>query len=94
MEVLHMPLAEAVEMVRRGEIHDAKTIIGLLLVERRVARRCSSGPRDVMLRGTHASARRRGVPVVDGDRAGPVGEHAGRVPSRPERLLGVAVARA
>jgi nudix-type nucleoside diphosphatase (YffH/AdpP family) len=36
MEVLHVPLAEAVAMVMRGEIHDAKTIIGLLLVERRL----------------------------------------------------------
>jgi ADP-ribose pyrophosphatase len=36
MEVLHMTLAEAVEMVLRGEIHDAKTIIGLLIVERRL----------------------------------------------------------
>lgn len=35
MEVLEIPLAEAVEMVVRGEIHDAKTVIGLLLVERR-----------------------------------------------------------
>lgn len=36
MEVLTLPLAEAVDMVVRGEIHDAKTVIGLLLVERRV----------------------------------------------------------
>jgi 8-oxo-dGDP phosphatase len=36
MEVLHVPLAEAVQMVLRGEIHDAKTIIGLLMVERRL----------------------------------------------------------
>ncbi len=36
MEVLDVPLAEAVEMVLRGEIHDAKTVIGLLLVERRL----------------------------------------------------------
>ena len=34
MDVLRLPLAEAVEMVVRGEIHDAKTIIGLLLAER------------------------------------------------------------
>ena len=39
MEVLDVPLAEAVEMVLRGEIHDAKTVIGLLLVERRVRER-------------------------------------------------------
>jgi 8-oxo-dGTP pyrophosphatase MutT (NUDIX family) len=36
MDVLRIPLAEAVEMVARGEINDAKTVIGLLLVERRL----------------------------------------------------------
>jgi nudix-type nucleoside diphosphatase (YffH/AdpP family) len=36
MQVLHLPLAVAVEMVLRGEIHDAKTIVGLLLVDRRL----------------------------------------------------------
>ncbi|MCU1503976.1 MAG: nudF [Ilumatobacteraceae bacterium] len=36
MQVLHLPLADAVEMVMRGEIRDAKTIIGLLMVERRL----------------------------------------------------------
>ncbi|MFM7685600.1 MAG: NUDIX domain-containing protein [Actinomycetota bacterium] len=36
MEVLEVDLAEAVEMVVRGEIHDAKTVIGLLLTERRL----------------------------------------------------------
>jgi 8-oxo-dGTP pyrophosphatase MutT (NUDIX family) len=36
MEVLQLPLAEAVEMVLRGEINDAKTVIGLLLVDRRL----------------------------------------------------------
>ena len=35
MEVVHLPLAEAVELVVAGEIHDAKTVIGLLLVDRR-----------------------------------------------------------
>lgn len=35
MEVLRIPLADAVEMVVKGEIHDAKTVIGLLLVDRR-----------------------------------------------------------
>lgn len=33
-EVVHLPLSTAVEMVTTGEIRDAKTIIGLLLVER------------------------------------------------------------
>jgi 8-oxo-dGTP pyrophosphatase MutT (NUDIX family) len=36
MEVLRLPLAEAVEMASRGEINDAKTVIGLLLVDRRL----------------------------------------------------------
>ena len=36
IEVLRMPLAEAVEMVARGEINDAKTVIGLLLVDKRL----------------------------------------------------------
>ncbi len=35
MEVVRLPLAEAVELVVAGEIHDAKTVIGLLLVDRR-----------------------------------------------------------
>jgi 8-oxo-dGTP pyrophosphatase MutT (NUDIX family) len=33
-EVVHLPLGIAVDMVLRGEIRDAKTIVGLLLVER------------------------------------------------------------
>lgn len=36
MEVFHVPLAGAIDMVLRGEIVDAKTVIGLLLVERRL----------------------------------------------------------
>ncbi|MEO7372067.1 MAG: NUDIX hydrolase [Ilumatobacteraceae bacterium] len=36
MDVVRIPLAEAVEMVVRGEINDAKTVIGLLLVDRRL----------------------------------------------------------
>jgi ADP-ribose pyrophosphatase len=36
MDVLHLPLSDAVDMVVRGEIDDAKTVIGLLLVDRRV----------------------------------------------------------
>lgn len=39
MDVLHVDLDEAVDMVLRGEIHDAKTVIGLLLVERRLRHR-------------------------------------------------------
>ena len=34
MDVLDVPLSEAVAMVLAGQIHDAKTIIGLLLAER------------------------------------------------------------
>lgn len=36
MEVLHVPLDEALRMIDDGRIHDAKTIIGVLLVERRL----------------------------------------------------------
>ncbi len=36
MEVLHLPLTDAVEMVERGEISDAKSVVGLLLTERRL----------------------------------------------------------
>lgn len=35
-EVLHVPLDEAVAMVERGEIADAKTVAGILLTDRRV----------------------------------------------------------
>lgn len=36
MEMVELSLADAVAMVVRGEIHDAKTVIGLLLVDRRL----------------------------------------------------------
>ena len=36
MEMVELSLADAVDMVVRGEIHDAKTVIGLLLVARRL----------------------------------------------------------
>ncbi len=36
MDVLHVDLADAIDMLLRGEIHDAKTVIGLLMVERRL----------------------------------------------------------
>lgn len=36
METVELPLPQAVEMVARGEINDAKTVIGLLLVDRRL----------------------------------------------------------
>ena len=36
MDVLEVPLAEAVDMVLRGDVHDAKTVIGVLMVERRL----------------------------------------------------------
>jgi 8-oxo-dGTP pyrophosphatase MutT (NUDIX family) len=35
-EVVHLPLTTAVDMALHGEIRDAKTIVGLLLVERRL----------------------------------------------------------
>lgn len=37
-EVVHLPLEVAVDMVVRGEITDAKTVVGLLLVERELRR--------------------------------------------------------
>jgi 8-oxo-dGTP pyrophosphatase MutT (NUDIX family) len=37
MEIFSMPLSEAVAAVERGEILDAKTVIGLLRTERRLA---------------------------------------------------------
>jgi 8-oxo-dGDP phosphatase len=36
MTLLHLPLADAVAMVERGEIVDAKTVVGLLLTDRRL----------------------------------------------------------
>lgn len=36
MELLHLPLVEAVAMVERGEITDAKTVVSLLLADRRL----------------------------------------------------------
>jgi 8-oxo-dGTP pyrophosphatase MutT (NUDIX family) len=35
-QVLHIPLADAITMIERGEIADAKTVIGLLLTDRRL----------------------------------------------------------
>lgn len=36
MEVLHVPLDEALAMIDRGEIGDAKTVCGLLAADRRI----------------------------------------------------------
>lgn len=36
MELLHVPLDEALEMIDRGEITDAKTVCGLLATDRRI----------------------------------------------------------
>ncbi len=36
MELLHVPLVEAVAMVERGEIADAKTVVAVLLTDRRL----------------------------------------------------------
>jgi len=36
MELLHVPLVEAIAMVERGEIVDAKTVVALLLTDRRL----------------------------------------------------------
>ncbi len=37
MQLVHLPLADAVAMVDRGEIGDAKTITALLLTDRRLS---------------------------------------------------------
>ena len=42
MELLHVPLDDALAMVDRGEIADAKTVVGLLLADRHL-RRTGSG---------------------------------------------------
>ncbi|QQS33756.1 MAG: NUDIX hydrolase [Acidobacteriota bacterium] len=39
IEVERIPLADAIELVNRGEIHDAKTMLGLLFAARTVAQR-------------------------------------------------------
>ncbi len=36
MEILHVPLVDAIAMIDSGEIRDAKTVMGLLLVDRRL----------------------------------------------------------
>jgi 8-oxo-dGDP phosphatase len=36
MELLHVPLVEALAMVERGEIRDGKTVVGLLMTDRRL----------------------------------------------------------
>lgn len=38
MQVLHVPLDDALAMVDRGEVIDAKTVVGLLMTERRLRR--------------------------------------------------------
>ncbi len=37
MDLLHLPLADAIAMVLTGEIADAKTVVALLLTERQLA---------------------------------------------------------
>lgn len=36
MELLHVPLVDALNMIDRGEINDAKTVVGLMATERRL----------------------------------------------------------
>ena len=36
MELLHLPLADAVAMVERGDITDAKSVVALLFADRRL----------------------------------------------------------
>ena len=81
LEVLHVPLDAALDMVMRGEIHDAKTIIGLLLVERRLR----DGTRH---NREHRPRAARGGRAADlaGHRARTVGQHDLGVPARPGRV--------
>ena len=51
MQLLHLPLADAIEMVDRGEIADAKSVVALLLTERRL--RAARSSRDLSV-GTSA----------------------------------------
>ena len=36
MEILHLPMADALAMVERGDIRDAKSVAALLLAARRL----------------------------------------------------------
>lgn len=49
MELLHLPLTDAVDMVERGEITDAKSVVGLLLAERHL-RAADAGARATLSR--------------------------------------------
>lgn len=44
MEILHVPLGDALEMIDRGEIRDAKTVTGLLLTDRHLRRSDGATP--------------------------------------------------
>ena len=43
MELLHLPLEDALAMVDRGEIGDAKTVAGLFATDRRLRLEASQG---------------------------------------------------
>lgn len=43
MELLHLPLEDALAMIDRGEISDAKTVVGLLATDRRLRLDASTG---------------------------------------------------
>ena len=70
-EIFRIPLSEAIEWIESGKIVDAKTVVGLLLAERRLNRASggSSGA-DAGGRRRARSARDRGVPLLDGVRTG------------------------
>ena len=91
MQVRHVPFGDALGMAERGEIADAKSVVGMLLADRRAAprqRRTAVTRSVVDSRDRHdrAAALRRGVPVVDAHREGTFGEHARRLPAGPARL--------
>ena len=55
MELLHVPLDDALAMIDRGEIVDAKTVVGLLLTHRRLGVIADGRPRRAPARGRRSS---------------------------------------
>ena len=77
-EILEIPLREAIEWVESGRIVDAKSVVGLLLADRRLrghGEAATGSVRTQRGRRRVAPARDRGVPLVDGVRARAGREH-------------------
>ena len=71
--------------VRAGEIVNAAAVIGLLLVAEQLGGRRRERPGRRRPAPSELPARRRGVPHLAGGRAGPIPQHAQRLPARPAR---------